>query len=138
MKQLMKVEKMKHTQQFVFTEHEYEQLSKLEGGKEFTLNGGLYDVVKKEVKEGKIILTAYYDHKETGLLGRFLSYFNEDTQSEKGTHTTPLFSLLEFVFHNSEWKCYVASVCFNIHSYSSNLLMLSLDSSSPPPDTPFG
>jgi hypothetical protein len=136
-KQLMKAEKMKHTQQFVFTEHEYEQLSKEDNGKEFKLNGGLYDVVKKEAVDGKIILTAYYDHKETGLLDKFTSYFTDETQPDKGKQTVPVFSLLEFIFHNADWKCYDSFVCFRLTSYSSNLLSLTLDSASPPPDLVF-
>ncbi len=133
----MKQEKMKHTQQFVFTEQGYQKLNKLEGGKEFTLDGGLYDVVKKERVGGKIILTAYYDHQETGLLGEFVSYFNDDTQSEKGKHTLPFFTLLEFIFDAGEWRCHPTSVCFNIPSYDSNLHTVSLDSVTPPPDTLF-
>src|SRR5436190_9978548 len=82
-RKLIKGEMMKHTQQFVFTEAEYNQLSQYDGGSEFSLNGCMYDVVKKEMKSGKIILTAYFDHQETGLLDKLVSFFDEEKSSSE-------------------------------------------------------
>jgi hypothetical protein len=132
-KQLLKKQRMKQTQVFAFTKEEYQSLKKFENGKEFLLNGGMYDVVKKELHGGKVILTAYYDHAETGLIDKLVSYFNEDTTS-KGNHTLPLFSLLEFVFYPTEWMCYNHTVLITVVPDSCGLLALSLDSDSPPPD----
>lgn len=135
-KQLLKQEKQKHTQQFVFTEAEYNRLNKYEGGREFSLNGGMYDVMKKEIKQGKIILTAYFDHKETGLLSKLVSFFNEESNAAKGKQTIPAFSLLEFVSPAGEWKCYNNFTCLGLyHSNPQFLSQLSVESVSPPPDT---
>ena len=137
-KQMLKLEKIKHTQQFVFTEAEYNQLTKYEGGREFRLNGGMYDVVKKELKDGKVVLFAYCDHKETGLLGKFLSYFNEENQPSQSTHRLTAFSLLEFVSPYYEWKCYNTLTRLPIcHSYLDFLCQLSVDLVTPPPDLSF-
>jgi hypothetical protein len=136
-KQLIKAEKLKHTQQFAFTEQEYRALQTVENGKEFILNGGLYDVVKKERKDSKIILTAYYDHAETGLIGKFLSYFNDTSQTDAGKHIVPVFCLLEFVFQTIQSQRFDTVVSYGLTSYSSNLLTLSLASATPPPDSLF-
>ena len=132
---MLKAEKKKHTQQFVFTSKEYKQLRKFEGGKEFSLNGGMYDVVKREVKDGKVILTAYYDHAETGLLAKLVSFFDEESNSAKGKQIIPVFSLPEFVSPESEWKYYnTLSYLPFYHSNSQFFSQLSVDLVSPPPD----
>ena len=134
-KQMLKQEKQKHTQQFIFTGTEYNRLSKYEGGREFSLNGGMYDVVKKEIKEGKIILTAYYDHKETSLLDKFVSFFSEETNAAKGKQTIPVFGLLEFVSPAGEWKCYNTLTCLQLYRSNSEFpSQLSVELVSPPPD----
>ncbi len=134
-KQMLKLEKMKHTQHFVFTEAEYKQLHKYEGGKEFSLNGGMYDVVKKELKDARIILTAYYDHQETGLLSKLVSYFNEETKPVTNKHIVPLFSLLEFVFSPVEWKQDDLNTRPLFSStYQNELRSVSFEIASPPPD----
>jgi len=134
-KQMLKEERKKYTQQFVFTEDEYAKLNQYEGGREFSLNGGMYDVVKKELKHGKIILTAYYDHKETGLLDKLVSFFDEESNAAKGKQTIPAFSLLEFVSPAGEWKCYNSFTCLRLyHSKPEFPSQLSVDLVSPPPD----
>ena len=137
LQQSVKEDKAHSTAQFAFSGQEYARLAKLQNATEFTLNGKLYDVLKKELKEGRIVLTVYYDHRESGLMGEFISFISEQTQPEKSKQTLPLFSLLEFVFSPAEWKSYNNCSTLNIPSYSSNLLSLSLDSYSPPPDRIF-
>ncbi|MCW5908331.1 MAG: hypothetical protein KIS94_10750 [Chitinophagales bacterium] len=85
-KQLLKAEKIKNAREFVFTAGEYRQLKKYEGGKEFSLNGDMYDVVSKKERDGKIILVAYYDHKETSLLDKFVKLFDDGPQKEKSSN----------------------------------------------------
>jgi hypothetical protein len=136
-KHFLRGERSEATQQFAFTEQQFASLNMVGNDSEFTLDGSLYDVVNKELRDGRIVITAYYDHQETGLLSRFISYFSEENQSTKGKQILPVFSLLEFVFSSYEWKCYDTFVCCNIPSYVSNLINPSLDLASPPPDLIF-
>lgn len=131
----VRTEKIKHTKQFVFTFKEYEQLSKYEGGEEFSLNGGMYDVVKKEVKNGKVILHAFYDHKETGLIGSLISYFQDENIPVKSKRSAiSSFSISEFVFTPNEWQIFLSYSFSPLHLYSSVITSLKLDTLSPPPD----
>lgn len=137
-KQLLKQEKRKYTQQFIFTVEQYAHLRQYEGGKEFSLNGGMYDVVKKELKDSNIILTAYYDHQETDLLTKFISFFNQESEKHTGKYTLPGFCLLEFIFHTTEWKfCPTATISF-LPIYNTTILAVKhTNLVSPPPDLLF-
>ena len=88
--QMIKAEKRKSAKEFVFTTEEYAALPKYKDGREFSLNGDMYDVVSREIRNGKVILTAYFDHKETSLLKKFVSLFNEEqapaSQTQNGKH----------------------------------------------------
>lgn len=130
-----KIEKRRNAREFAFSPAEFEKLHTCEGGKEFSLNGGMYDVVKKELRGGKIILTAYFDHKETGLIQNFLSYFKDETSSSKSKrHRIPSFNLFEFVAAATPFEWYVPTQKFTFLSYSSPLIPAVLEISSPPPD----
>ena len=132
---MLKQEKKKHTQEFIFTDAEYQQLRQYKDGREFSLNGGMYDVVKKELKAGKVILTAYYDHAETSLLQKLVSFFDEESNSTKSKQIIPVFTLLEFVSPDSEWKCFNAYTCLHLYRSDSEFFsQLSVDLVSPPPD----
>ena len=131
----VRVEKRKHTRPFVFTLKEYEQLCKYEKGEEFRLNGGLYDVVKKEVRNGKIILHAFYDHKETSLIGTLISYFQDENIPVKSKRSAiSSFSISEFVFTPNEWQIFLSYSFSPLHLFSSVITSLKLDTLSPPPD----
>jgi hypothetical protein len=97
-KQLLQAEKIKNAREFVFTIQEYRQLKKYEGGKEFSLNGDMYDVVSKKEQDGKIIVVAYFDHKETSLFDKFVKLFDDGPLKEKSSnrYQTPIF-LPEFI-----------------------------------------
>ena len=137
-KQLLKQEKRKHTEQFIFTAQQYAHLRQYDGGKEFSLNGGMYDVVKKEMKDGNIILIAYYDHQETDLLTKFISFFNQESEQHSNKQILPGFCLLEFIFYTTEWKfCPTATVSL-LPTYNATILTVKHSNLvSPPPDTFF-
>lgn len=127
-----------NTQRFVFTIQEYRKLHLFDNGEELKIAGNMYDVVKKELKEGKVILTLYSDSKETGLLNELVSFFTEESQPVKHKYPIPAFSLLEFVFKISEWKSFLpvsSSVFLSILNQSP--LSLALEIACPPPDTLF-
>ncbi len=132
----LKAEKIKHTQQFVFTPAEYKQLDTREWGKEFCLNGNMYDVVEKREVDGNVILTAYYDHKETGLLTKFVSFFKNETESA-GRKTKHLisFALLEFTLSSKAAAYIPEQKVFRLPVSSTSLQHTFGDTQSPPPDS---
>lgn len=130
----LKALKKKNVQQFVFTLAEYNKLTKEDNGREFILNGGIYDVVHKQITDSKVILYAYYDHKETGLLDKFASYFNDDTLPESEKQIVSSFSLSDFVF-NSILHLHHDIVCSCMFPVvTSTLLSPTIAKSVPPPD----
>jgi len=137
-KQLVKQEKRRNTQHFIFTAQQYERLRQYENGNEFSLNGCMYDVVKKEFVNGNIILTAYYDHQETDLLTKFISFFNEESEQHNSKHTLLGFCLLEFILHNTEWQFSPEATTLLLPSYNTTILSVPhTDLVSPPPDLLF-
>jgi hypothetical protein len=137
MRQIIKAEKKKHTRQFVFTEEEYKRLNKYEGGKEFSLHGNMYDVVKKETLPGKVILTAYFDHKETHLLQTFLQLFEEDRAShDNANKTKSTFSLPEFIQEDNAYCLVVNTIVFRLFNTGSHTLTAFYNPLTPPPDKP--
>ena len=134
-KQMMLQAKLKDAAQFVFTNAEYEKLSKYENGKEFSLKGELYDVVSKKMCNGKIILTAVYDHSESDLFHEFVSFFKNETSSEKNKQQQiSSFTLFEFIAATSIWKCFATVTSMSLPSYSSALLAFVSSIQLPPPD----
>ncbi len=132
---LLKQEAKKHTQQFTFTPNQFKRLRRCENGKEFSMGGYMYDVVKTEFKNGSFILTAYCDHKETNLLGKFSALFGKQTAHTNSKIPLPVFSLMEFIPAGTYWQCQVPELCIGIFAlYKAPVLKLALDVASPPPD----
>lgn len=134
-RELLKQEKIKSARHFVFTAEEFAMLDIREGGKEFCLNGDMYDVIGKSYSRGKVILTAFYDHKETGLIDKFVSFFGEENSSSKDKQQVPEFSLLEFVSPDGEWKVHNPLRSLSMFNAKPEFISpLSVDLLSPPPD----
>ncbi|HLP53354.1 MAG TPA: hypothetical protein VK154_20845 [Chitinophagales bacterium] len=134
MKQAMRLQKMKNTTQFVFTADEYRQLKKYDGGKEFSLNGGMYDVVRTLVDGERVIVTAYYDKRETGVIDSFLAFFDEGAPL-KNVPSLRQFSLQEFVFFTTGWQICLSYQAISLPVYiSSSPLAVFVSLATPPPD----
>lgn len=73
----------------------------VEVDKEFRFNGKMYDVEHKEIKEGKLFLTCYYDHKESILEELFAFYL---CKSKKQTFLSHLNFTVLFVDEVSDTK----------------------------------
>lgn len=134
-RELLKREKMKSAKQFVFTPEEFSKLDTRESGREFCLNGDMYDVVFKKEVNGKVFLTAYFDHKETGLLTKFISFFKSgiDPAGKEQQHLLS-FTLLEFVTANSAVCVFLNEKIFRLPVSRSSVLLQSYDKHSPPPE----
>ncbi len=94
----IKAQKKLKSEKFHFTQNEFSELKKYEGEREFSMNGIIYDVVKKIDVNGTVVLHAYADHKETSLLENFSSFFQEEHDSENATHKVkPVFSAFDYL-----------------------------------------
>jgi hypothetical protein len=71
-----------------FTKTEFSQLYFNDDGKEFRLNGRLYDVVSIEKSGNKVNITVEYDSKETDLVEAFGGLFSQ--QQGKDQNSSPL------------------------------------------------
>ena len=135
MQQMLKAEKRKAARQFVFTQQEFAALQQYENGREFSLNGNMYDVVSKEVRNGQIVLTAFFDHKETSLIGRFVSLFEEENASKTASHSyQKRISLPEFVWQQPELFIATSATFTTLFLPESKVLSYTSDTQSPPPD----
>jgi len=78
----------------------YQDIKWEEEGKEFLLNGQLYDVAKKETKNGKTILYCLNDKKEEQLLNDMAKQVKSDANNSSGNkdgkHTIK-FQLSDFI-----------------------------------------
>lgn len=81
-----------HLQLLTFTKLEYDNIVWLETGKEFRLNGKMYDVERIETHKGIIRLFVAEDAKEMRLLNGFINLFA--SQSNNATNSSPVKNLL--------------------------------------------
>lgn len=134
----LKLAKQQHTQLFTFTPKQYESLPRFENDQEFSLNGNRYDVLETYKKEGNIIIAAFFDEKETDLLETFIALFSKQSTPSNQKQVIPAFTLLEFVNTTISWHCYVPLRQLGFFApRNSKLLSVSLNISSPPPDSNF-
>lgn len=132
---LVKAEKLKQTEVFQLTEAEFEKLNTYEGGREFSLNGMMYDVVKKEQLGELIVLHAYADHREMSLIEEFSNFFSNNQKDELGKKSVTLHVFMpefvcpdDFSSYNTEWS----KIAFQHISSKIETIYIAL--SSPPPD----
>ena len=105
---------------------------------EFELNGVMYDVMRKEVHNGQVILWCFKDKKETELNRSIESLVKKDIANSPIKKTqeilinflkTPL-NVLEKPFFIFQLKIYLTTKFF----FTSSLSTIFLSVSSPPPD----
>jgi hypothetical protein len=97
MRKAIKEEKKKHVSIFKFTKAEFAKLQLLDGGKEFLLQGGMYDITQKELTGEWVILHAFFDHKETSILDKFIHFFDEEENGKNGKNWVSHLFLPEFI-----------------------------------------
>ena len=96
---------------FVFSIDDKRSMSELgwEGNDEFRFNGEMYDLIEKKtenarpndsVGQGKLIIRAIADKRETALLNKAKDHWNENEKSNKVADE--LFQLLQSLFHSSK------------------------------------
>jgi hypothetical protein len=105
-----------------------------EDGKEFLLNGEMYDVVKTKTVNGKVILYCNNDKKEKALIDNYNLITKHNSSSDKKGKNTIDNSFNLFVYHdekNSDQYFILAANKF--HSFISHLTESIDDNISPPP-----
>ena len=105
-----------------------------EDGKEFLLNGEMYDVVKTKTVNGKVILYCNSDKKEKALIDNYNLITKHNSSSDKKGKNTIDNSFNLFVYHdekNSDQYFILAANKF--HSFISHLTESIDDNISPPP-----
>ena len=131
-----KFEKGEEISRLVFTLAEYNALRKFDGGKEFSWQGNMYDVIERKAEGNRIVLTVYLDHKETSLIHKFLSVFEEETDGEEDDNTlSSTIDLPEYVSSESQFTFHVSESAFHLSQQASRTLTTDADILSPPPDT---
>ncbi len=66
-----------------FNKQEFEQLNWTREGKEFKLNGNLYDVVSAETDGNRVYLKVVSDNSESDLIDGFTALFGKQTGSQE-------------------------------------------------------
>jgi hypothetical protein len=86
---------------FVFSLNDKKAMKQLEweGDDEFSFNGDMYDVIEKNTDNGKLIIRALADKKETALLNNTKDKWSHEEKSNKVTDE--LFQLLQSLFHST-------------------------------------
>lgn len=134
-KNAIRLGKMKHAREFVFTTAEYELLDKYDGESEFCLDGNMYDVITCNKKSGQVVLLAFFDKKETTLLAKFTEMFSADTEKDdSSTHISQFRSLPEFYWKHGSYKLYMPVRYFLFHQPTVSFISYVTQPNSPPPD----
>ncbi|MBK7147909.1 MAG: hypothetical protein IPH78_03590 [Bacteroidetes bacterium] len=127
-------EKKKSTALFEFTTKEFASIQQYDGGKEFKLQGKMYDIVKLERQGNRILVYAFFDHQETSLLDKFIRFFDDqDTGTQQQNRRANLF-MPEYVNEPFVCQIYLEFNGFRLRHTNFALQNITLAMQSPPPD----
>ena len=105
---------------------------------EFELNGIMYDVMRKEVRDGKVILWCFEDKKETELNRSIESLVKKDVANTPIKKTQKLLiNFLKTPLRILEKPLFIFQLKINPHIklfFTSSLSTICLSVASPPPD----
>jgi len=125
-------------QHFRFTQNQFAHLNWTLAGKEFYLNGHLYDVAGIERTNGAVEVTVEYDASETELVDNFLSLFS--SEHDKDMNSSPLKTIIshfqqDYVTSFQEFLLFAQPVKPVLPAADHNLppTLFVADKTSPPP-----
>lgn len=130
----IKEEKKKSTTLFEFTTQEFASIQLFDGGKEFKLQGKMYDIVKLERQGNRVLVYAFFDHQETSLLDKFIRFFDDQDSGSKQQNRTVNFFMPEYVNEPFVCEIYLNFNGFRIRPTACALQHVALSMQSPPPD----
>jgi hypothetical protein len=102
-----------------------------ETGKEFSLNGKMYDLVKKITREGNVLLYCINDGKEKQLIDRYNEITKQNSAPGKKNISAESITLFVETYSNNKPVILFAESTFS--SYISRLESASLEKICPPP-----
>ena len=103
-------------------------------GKEFVLNGEMYDVAKIKKKNGKTELYCLLDKKEKELLKNFAKAMKSESSNGKSGKSSVKFQLPDYIAQPQEKTAGIT--CLSIHTYATYNSALSCavkEINAPPP-----
>ena len=91
-----------HETDFSFSVNDRHRMDQLdwEGKDEFCFNGEMYDVIEKKIENGKVIIRAIADQRETALLNKAKDQWNQSEKSNRAADE--LFQVLQSLFYASK------------------------------------
>ena len=105
-----------------------------EEGKEFLFNGEMYDVVKRKIINGKVVLYCINDKKEKELVDNYNLITKHNSSSDKKGKNNIDNSFNLFVYHDEKNNyVYFTRGSNNFPSFDSRLPKNLMDNISPPP-----
>lgn len=135
MQKTLRLAKQQHAREFVFTTTEYECLDKYDGGSEFCLNGNMYDVISSKTQNGQVVLLAFFDHRETTLLSRFIAMFSTDSdQEDTPSPNSQLRNIYEFYWLSYQFFFQAPVRFFSRCQTTLTFISYIVQPNSPPPD----
>src|SRR5689334_24395148 len=89
-----------HETDFTFSLNDKRSIDQLawEGDDEFSFNGEMYDVIEKKNENGRLIIRAIADNRETDLLNKVRGHWDQNEQSNKVADE--LFQILQSLYHS--------------------------------------
>jgi hypothetical protein len=91
-------------EKLVFTPGAYSRLKWVEHKSEFTFAGELYDVVRTEIAEGKVVIFCINDNKEQALISAYdrhvLDHIKDNPAQQKNKQKTPLKVIKDLYFNS--------------------------------------
>lgn len=105
-----------------------------EDGKEFYLNGELYDVLKRKIVNGKVILYCINDKKEKALIDNYNLITKHNSSSDKKGKNSFDNPINLFVFQSEKiTNVYLSTTPNNFASFTLNFPQRFIEIISPPP-----
>lgn len=106
-----------------------------DNGKEFSLNGEMYDVAKIKIENGKTVIYCINDTKETRLLENFIKAMKNDASNSKSGKSNLKLQFAYYIINTLDINTAAASIYssgeFTI--FNSALYLISQETDAPPP-----
>lgn len=121
---------------FSFSFTEYSRLQKLDRGKEFILNGMMYDIRSRFIENNRVVIFAEVDKKETSLIEELNDWLTDKPGNKDASNQQWLAYMFGKYFYVNEKLILfpLPVICYSFHSHQSSLLDTILTEQSPPPN----
>lgn len=119
----------------VIIAEENKTLAWKDNGREFSLNGEMYDVAKIKIENGKTVIYCINDTKETTLLANFIKAMKNDASNSKSGKSSLKLQFADYTINALDINTAAAGIYssgkFSI--FNSTLYLISQETDAPPP-----